>query len=95
MLFHIVLSSKGLVAYGAMHTLLSRVFLPWRAAWPDVVKVAEHPWLAANGQGYLFFLVPLAPAPSLDPPMDRGGDGGSDAEWPLNRFSAGAIVGGG
>lgn len=75
-------------------TLFSPVcFLPWRAAWPDVVKVAEHPWLAANGQGYLFFLVPLAPAPSLDPPMDRGGDGGSDAEWPLNRFSAGAIVG--
>lgn len=58
-------------------TLFSPVcFLPWRAAWPDVVKVAEHPWLAANGQGYLFFLVPLAPAPSLDPPMDRGGDGG-------------------
>lgn len=36
-------------------TLFSPVcFLPWRAAWPDVVNVAVHPCVEAYGQGYLF-----------------------------------------
>lgn len=30
-------------------------FFPWRAAWPDVVKVSRHAYLAAWGQGYFFF----------------------------------------
>jgi hypothetical protein len=37
-------------------TLFSPVcFFPWRAAWPDVVKVAVHACDTAYGQGYLFF----------------------------------------
>lgn len=30
-------------------------FLPWRAAWPDVVNVSLHAYLTAWGQGYFFF----------------------------------------
>ena len=32
-------------------------FLPWRAAWPEVVKVSVHLKRAACGQGYFFLAV--------------------------------------
>ena len=32
-------------------------FLPWRAAWPDVVKVSVQLKRLAWGQGYFFFAV--------------------------------------
>lgn len=31
-------------------------FLPWRAAWPEVVKVSVQLWRTAWGQGYFFFV---------------------------------------
>lgn len=46
MLFHIVLSSKGLVAYGAMHTLLSRVFF---AVACGVAGCGESRWTSMAG----------------------------------------------
>lgn len=68
-------------------TLFSPVcFLPCRAAWPEVVNVAEHAWLAAYGHGYLFFRGPFE-AWSLDPPSEVCGDGGSGAEAKLRRLS--------
>lgn len=48
---------KALLQIGQW-TLFSPVcFLPCRAAWPEVVKVAVQEWDTAYGQGYLFFLV--------------------------------------
>ena len=29
-------------------------FLPWRAAWPEVVKVSEQLYFCACGHGYFF-----------------------------------------
>jgi hypothetical protein len=79
---------KALLQIGQC-TLFSPVcFFPWRAAWPEVVNVAEQLWLVANGQGYLFFRFTLAVIESLDPLIDAGGDGGSETLLALSLFSA-------
>lgn len=76
-------------------TLFSPVcFFPCRAACPDVVNVAEQLWLAAYGQGYLFFRDPLVWIESFDPLKDVCGEGGSAGEDMLKRRSEGNLVGG-
>ena len=78
-------------------TLFSPVcFLPCRAACPEVVNVAVQPWLAAKGQGYLFFRVmPFGAMDSFDPLIEVWGDGGSTVELPLRRFSGSLAAEGG
>ena len=52
---------KALLQVGQWMFFSPVCFLPWRAAWPDVVNVSLHEYRAAWGQGY-FFLTPFAVA---------------------------------
>ena len=52
---------KALLQVGQWMFFSPVCFLPWRAAWPDVVKVSWQANRAACGQGY-FFLRPFGVA---------------------------------
>lgn len=57
--FMLSLRVKALLQVGQRMFFSPVCFLPWRAAWPDVVKVSWHPYRTACGHGY-FFLIALA-----------------------------------
>lgn len=52
---------KALLQVGQWMFFSPVCFLPWRAAWPEVVNVSVQEYRAAWGQGY-FFLTPFAVA---------------------------------
>src|SRR5436190_10442454 len=68
---------KALLQTGQWALFSPVCFFPWRAAWPEVVKVAGQACEAAYGQGYLFFLLTLDDLKSPVPLSDDCGEGGS------------------
>lgn len=57
-------------------------FLPWRAAWPEVVKVSVHLKAMACGQGYFF--LPWTGALVDDAEVGVAGSGFSGAEGAMD-----------
>ena len=55
--FILSLRVKALLHVGQWMFFSPVCFLPWRAAWPEVVKVSVQEKRAACGQGYFFLTV--------------------------------------
>ena len=55
--FMLSLRVKALLHVGQWMFFSPVCFLPWRAAWPEVVKVSVQEKRAACGQGYFFLTV--------------------------------------
>lgn len=53
--FMLSLRVKALLQVGQTTDFSPVCFLPWRAAWPEVVKVSEQLKRVACGQGNFFF----------------------------------------